>query len=288
MYRFILDRVLLVCIAATVFSGNNSSVCAQDSRELKFNLKNEPVISGESSFKEFKVSLDSRFLNFDSSEKALNSDVTEDGERILNTSSVWEENSLGRSGNLTNSGEEKNRRTAKRSFSSKLTLTAGYVEEPKAWGAPRSSTFSAEANGSRWSVSGKVGREDPFLVPVLTSVNDSNSSSIKKMANMADSNTTEKSDGPASSESKGMPQVLNNYYLEAIYKFLPSVKGKVSYERSQYDSLERNEKLQVEGLVDAGRNMMIKAGYRNQRVPEISDKSDQQDTKVWTEFILKF
>ena len=82
--------------------------------------------------------------------------------------------------------------------------------------------------------------------------------------------------------------LASRYYLEAIYSFKPTVKGKVSFKRSMIDTFESEEKLQVEGIVDANSDIQIKAGYNNEVRPEVTEPRSNNDTKVWTEFILKF
>ncbi|EKD81734.1 MAG: hypothetical protein ACD_39C01662G0002 [uncultured bacterium] len=82
--------------------------------------------------------------------------------------------------------------------------------------------------------------------------------------------------------------LASRYYLEAVYSFKPTLKGKVSFKRSMIDTFESEEKLQVEGIVEANRNVLIKAGYNNEVRPEVTDTKSSKDTKVWTEFILKF
>jgi hypothetical protein len=54
------------------------------------------------------------------------------------------------------------------------------------------------------------------------------------------------------------------------------------------DSLQAREELQVEGVVETGRDVLIKAGYNNETRPEINEPKATKDSKVWTEFILKF
>ena len=82
--------------------------------------------------------------------------------------------------------------------------------------------------------------------------------------------------------------LASRYYLEAIYSFKPTLKGKVSFKRSMIDTFESEEKLQVEGIVDATSNVQIKAGFDNEVRPEVTEPRSNKDTKVWTEFILKF
>jgi len=82
--------------------------------------------------------------------------------------------------------------------------------------------------------------------------------------------------------------LASRYYLEAVYSFKPTLKGKISFRRSMIDTYESEEKLQLEGIVEANQNVLIKAGYKNEVRPEATDTKSSNDTRVWTEFILKF
>jgi hypothetical protein len=54
------------------------------------------------------------------------------------------------------------------------------------------------------------------------------------------------------------------------------------------DTIDSEEKLEFEGVVEANRNVLIKAGYNNETRPEVNEPKATKDSKVWTEFILKF
>ncbi|MBF0546250.1 MAG: hypothetical protein HQM08_17535 [Candidatus Riflebacteria bacterium] len=289
MFREKLRKIWVSMFATVmVFSGSSFSY-AQESNNLKLNLKSEAAARASQAVESspvFRVSLDSRFQNFNPKPYNDLTSIKTDSP-FLKSNPEWDEIPILNDSRFDATGE-KIRRSTKRTLGSTLTLTAGYVEEPKGWGAPKSKTFGAGTNGARWSIYGQVGQEQPFLVPIATA-QQTGEIRAKMLSNVSEAfQPPNKADFSSSGDPKGMPQVINNYYLEAVYKFRPSIKGKVSYERSQFDSLEKNENVQVEGVVETGPNVMIKAGYRNQTTPEASDKSNQGDKKVWTEFILKF
>ena len=178
---------------------------------------------------------------------------------------------------------------------STLTLTAIYFQDEFGRQNNNPQALGARKNLGRWAVYGEIGRGETFsrirwanrkpdpanIVPtkVLMNVSEKNPGQIPPKTAVNVSPTLDESEIPT----------INNYYLEAIYNFRPSLKGKVSYKRSKMETLESDEKLQVEGIVDAGRDVQIKAGYRNQTMPDLTNEPKQpNNTKVWTEFILKF
>lgn len=97
------------------------------------------------------------------------------------------------------------------------------------------------------------------------------------------------SDGQNRPDNQMRASALSSrYYLEAVYSFLPTVTGRFSYKKATIDAQDSEEKLQVEGIVEANRNVLIKAGFNNEIRPELNEPKTSKDTKVWTEFILKF
>ena len=81
--------------------------------------------------------------------------------------------------------------------------------------------------------------------------------------------------------------LASDYYLEAVYNFKPTLKGKVAFKKSMIDTFDSKENVEVEGIVDATSDVSIKAGYSEENRPEIETKNSKEK-KVWTEFILKF
>lgn len=81
---------------------------------------------------------------------------------------------------------------------------------------------------------------------------------------------------------------IDRYTLEASYHFSPRIEGRLTYRRSLADVRVNREGVDVEGAVKAGSDLTIKAGYGNQTTPEPVEGQPVNDTKVWTEFLLKF
>ncbi len=98
-------------------------------------------------------------------------------------------------------------------------------------------------------------------------------------------------DNPGNHETEQhnkLSALASRYYLEATYSFKPTFSGRVAYKRSMIDTIEAEEKLELEGIVEANRNVLIKAGFNNETRPEVNEPKATKDSKVWTEFILKF
>lgn len=132
---------------------------------------------------------------------------------------------------------------------------------------------------ARWAVYGEFSQERIPQPQVKQSVNQGISANILP---------DRLSPGISRNGSADSAIYANKYYLEAEYDFLPSFKGRVSYNRSVIETFDQQEKLQVEGTVEANPNVLIKAGYKNETLPEVGEPKSTKDTKVWTEFILKF
>ena len=81
--------------------------------------------------------------------------------------------------------------------------------------------------------------------------------------------------------------ISSDYYLEAVYSFKPTLKGKVAFKKTVIDTFDLKENVEVEGIVDASSDVSIKAGYSNENRSEVESKNPKEK-KVWTEFILKF
>ena len=89
-------------------------------------------------------------------------------------------------------------------------------------------------------------------------------------------------------ETNANPSAISSdYYLEAVYSFKPTLKGKVAFKKTVIDTFDLKENVEVEGIVDASSDVSIKAGYSNENRSEVESKTPKEK-KVWTEFILKF
>lgn len=167
-------------------------------------------------------------------------------------------------------------------FSTTLTLNNGY-SEPAESSEISDDGLRISSESGRLKVYGEYEQKQiPQIIADFSQIRGQTSSSnlraaIAEHGNAGESEPTDKNSALAS-----------RYYLEAVYSFKPTLKGKVSFKRSMIDTFESEEQLQVEGIVEAGRNILIKAGYNNEVRPEVSEPRSSKDTKVWTEFILKF
>lgn len=172
----------------------------------------------------------------------------------------------------------------KKRFGPTITLNNSYTDSASGPDAPASEGLVISGESGRLKVYGEFEKAVVQQLPAVDSANygepgkaSTLRGSIAEPENSENSEPTDKNSAMSS-----------RYYLEAVYSFKPTLKGKVSFKRSMIDTFESEEKLQVEGIVEANRNVLIKAGYNNEVRPEVTEPRSSKDTKVWTEFILKF
>lgn len=284
---------LFFCAAGAVF--------AQTVSPMEFNLAGQST-TRESSAKEstqglgeFKISLDSQLLaprveqtvaeRFQLPE-ASSQPFT--GELLLRSSSLAEEDASSFEVPLRRVREP--RRTDTDKFDTTLTLTTGYEQARE-----ESSRISAGRKLGRLSLYGEFDQntvtkspsQDMSIRPTIDPVVSANRVS-PSARNGEQAQLIRPLDANAATDDVSA-LALRNYYLEAIYNFMPSLQGKVSYNRSEVETFDPNENVQVEGIVKAGQDVFIKAGFRNETSPaEMKDRKPSSNKKVWTEFILKF
>ncbi|NLI75925.1 MAG: hypothetical protein GX442_05715 [Candidatus Riflebacteria bacterium] len=245
---------------------------------------------------EFRISLDSQVL---SPERGFSLIADEfqpppfraaDRQLVLQTT-AWEAGALPRPpGNPAGDRPAASSRPG-RDLAPTLTWNAGYLHDVP---DPADAGIGMGRRRGRWAVYGEFARQD---IPPLPTVAPADRTAVpmppRTLANISVFNGEAARAGRRPLDPHGLTDPVSsffrdNYYLEAIYDFLPSFQGKVSYNRAVAETLDENEKLQVEGTVEAGKDVLIKAGFRNERLPEVEHRRNAQDTKVWTEFILKF
>lgn len=172
----------------------------------------------------------------------------------------------------------------KKRFGPTITLNNSYTDVANGPDAAASEGLVISGESGRLKVYGEfekvVVQQLPPIEPVIFGESGKTSALRGSMTGSENSDNSEPTDKNSAMASR--------YYLEAVYSFKPTLKGKVSFKRSMIDTFESEEKLQVEGIVEANRNVLIKAGYNNEVRPEITEPRSSKDTKVWTEFILKF
>lgn len=269
----------------TIFLLSGFSVAAQSSIDLNLKLKNSDRFAPIPRSGEFSLSLDSQLferslidedlipLSDDSASDVLNSSARLDA---LNLSEDFSEKaSRQNTRDGAYSGEDKN-------FSSTLTLTTGYSQLSLGENNPEG--LRLEKKLGKFKILGEFAQQTITRIP-LPQESGSFSSNASNPLNRASLINTPSLESDLQSKNSAL---ASRYYLEAIYSFKPSVQGKLSYRRSMVDTIESEEKLQFEGIVEANRNVLIKAGYNNETRPEVNEPKATKDSKVWTEFILKF
>ena len=147
----------------------------------------------------------------------------------------------------------------------------------------------AQKQVGRWHLYGEYGHADTTYIP--SSLNPAPTYSSKISASRVRTDDLPRA-GFAPVPGGNLPELsipsVDNYYLEAIYNFNPTLTGRFSYQRSQFETLQRKEDLKVEGSVDASRNVTIKAGFSNKSGPDTGERKVVPEKNVFTEFILKF
>lgn len=178
------------------------------------------------------------------------------------------------------------RTTEQRRFAPTITLSSAYEDNSIGPNDPTASGLSIGREAGRLSVYGEFEQQHMTTFNAQSNVsfgNQTNGNAIRASVIESENSGQEKPEPHEKSAA-----LASRYYLEAVYSFKPTLKGKVSFKRSMIDTFESEEKLQVEGIVEANQNVLIKAGYNNEVRPEVTDTKSSKDTKVWTEFILKF
>ncbi len=167
---------------------------------------------------------------------------------------------------------------SQRDFMPVITLNNSYEDNAIGLNDSSSSALSLSGKTGRLSFYGEYNQSNLTLGPGTQNTSDIMPSARASIGNV--SNT--------SIESNISPSAISSdYYLEAVYSFKPTLKGKVAFKKTVIDTFDLKENVEVEGIVDASSDVSIKAGYSNENRSEIESKTPKEK-KVWTEFILKF
>ena len=174
------------------------------------------------------------------------------------------------SNNFTDSVKDNNNQNDLKSV---ITLNSSYEDNAIGFGDSSASSFSLSGRTGKLSLYGEYNKSN------LT-IGSGNQQSVSSSPVRASSMN--------SSEDGSNPSLISSdYYLEAVYSFKPTLKGKVAFKKTVMDTFDLKENVEVEGIVEATSDVSIKAGYSNENRPEVEKKSSKEQ-KVWTEFILKF
>lgn len=290
----------LLCMVALFFCAIGAAY-AQPASPMEFNLagsntnQNPSPKQEEDGLGEFRISLDSQLLaprveqtvaeRFQLPE-ASSQPFT--GELVLRSSSLAEEDASTFDIPLRRLRDSRTIETNE--FDTTLTLTNGYTQAQD-----RPSRITAGRKLGRLSLYGEFKQETVAKSSVQTSSIRPSAGPIvfaNRVSPSPEKDVQSQLIRPLDvhAATADVPALaLKNYYLEAIYSFMPSLQGKVSYKRSEIETFDSNENVEVEGIVKAGQDVIIKAGYRNETNPaDAKDRKQSSDKKVWTEFILKF
>ncbi|MFZ5950441.1 MAG: hypothetical protein ACOYXC_07035 [Candidatus Rifleibacteriota bacterium] len=274
MFKHPYNRFLVML--AILFLPAFSVVAQQD---LKLNLKNKTsskfVPAPRSG--EFKLSLDSQLL-----ETNLSTPEIDDQSITSIEAPALDLKRFNLIDGFTPEVSGSNSDAEDRRFSSTLTLTTGYSD--LAAEDPELNRLRLEKQLGKFKILGEIEQQRITRIPL-----PEKSPGFSASANTALTRASIINSGMDDNDAQNKTSALaSRYYLEAIYSFKPTVQGKLSYRRSMIDTIESEEELQFEGIVEANRNIMIKAGYNNETRPEVNEPKATKDSKVWTEFILKF
>ena len=215
---------------------------------------------------EFNLSLGSQMLSYQSVSK-----VSESEAKHIDTGFVG----------LTSSNFSDSVRSSdkQKDLKSVITLNSSYEDNAIGFGdSSSSSTFSISGKTGKLSLYGEYNQSNLTIGSGNQQHSSINSSTRASTSNFVNS---------PSDENTNPTSLSSDYYLEAVYSFKPTLKGKVAFKKSVMDTFDLKENVEVEGIVEATSDVSIKAGYSNESHPEVEKKSSKEQ-KVWTEFILKF
>ncbi len=272
----------LVCLIALAAVMLASEVVAQTPAGIDMHIKRARELKHSTIPKngEYKLSLGSQMFSEDAQNFILNQPQGQS--RFMPDNNPAEEGNDSAAFSNSSSLRLRSLRGNSKRLSPVITLNNSYEDNAIGLNDSDASGLAITGGNRRLQVYGEYEqRQTPQLRPVYPETSrlatSLRASTISSTPGTDETNTYDRNSALAS-----------RYYLEAIYSFKPTIKGKVSFKRSMIDTFESEEKLQVEGIVDANSDIQIKAGYNNEVRPEITEPRSNNDTKVWTEFILKF
>lgn len=217
---------------------------------------------------EFNLSLGSQILSYQNTSKIFPSDAEhiETGFEGFNSKIEFDDSVVKLNPN------------SQRDFMPVITLNNSYEDNAIGFNDSGNSSLSLSGKTGRLSFYGEYNQSNLAIGSGMQ-----NSENIMSSARASIGNVT-----TTSVETNVNPtKISSDYYLEAVYSFKPTLKGKVAFKKTVIDTFDLKENVEVEGIVDASSDVSIKAGYSNENRSEIESKTPKEK-KVWTEFILKF
>lgn len=277
VFKTLKNRGLLILSAAILLTGVCSAQ-SEDSRSISLNHSKGLKHSAPLVRNEFRLSLGSQMFSESTSTFTQPQSDSRFSEAI--SFSGYQNNQTGTFADRAGLRIRSSRNVQKK-LSPVITLNNSYESNAIGFNDSASSGLSIAGTNGRLQIYGEY--EQKHTPQITVPQINSGAGVLRGSAVTAVPGTP---DQPESQEKAAA--LASRYYLEAIYSFKPTLKGKVSFKRSMIDTFESEEKLQVEGIVDATSNVQIKAGFDNEIRPEVTEPKSNKDTKVWTEFILKF
>lgn len=221
---------------------------------------------------EYKLSLGSQMLNYQNPSRVYPSEAKhiETGFKGLTTTDSVEEVIV--------------KDTPTFEIGSVITLNNSYEDNSIGYNDSSITGISFTTKTGRFDLRGSYSQSN---MPMSLASSEPSASGSEVAASVRASMGSELSPSTSSPKESVEASLASDYYLEAVYNFKPTLKGKVAFKKSMIDTFESKENVEVEGIVDATSDVSIKAGYSEENRPEIETKNSKEK-KVWTEFILKF
>lgn len=221
---------------------------------------------------EYKLSLGSQMLNYQNPSRVYPSEAKhiETGFKGLTTTDSVEEVIV--------------KDTPVFEIGSVITLNNSYEDNSIGYNDSSITGISFTTKTGRFDLRGSYSQSN---MPMSLASSEPSASGSEVAASVRASMGSELSPSTSSPKESVEASLASDYYLEAVYNFKPTLKGKVAFKKSMIDTFESKENVEVEGIVDATSDVSIKAGYSEENRSEVETKNSREK-KVWTEFILKF
>ncbi len=221
---------------------------------------------------EYKLSLGSQMLNYQNPSRVYPSEAKhiETGFKGLTTTDSVEEVIV--------------KDTPTFEIGSVITLNNSYEDNSIGYNDSSITGISFTTKTGRFDLRGSYSQSN---MPMSLASSEPSASGSEVAASARASMGSELSPSTSSPKESVEASLASDYYLEAVYNFKPTLKGKVAFKKSMIDTFDSKENVEVEGIVDATSDVSIKAGYSEENRSEVETKNSREK-KVWTEFILKF
>ena len=271
-----LIMAVVLSLLANVPNSYAQNVTVDEISDFKLNSvenasKNSTIIPDKADFLkgEFNLSLGSQMLSYQNASKIFPSDAKhiETGFDGFNSKIEFDDSVVKLNSN------------SQRDFLPVITLNNSYEDNAIGLNDSSSSVLSLSGKTGRLSFYGEYNQSNLTLGAGNQYASDNIMPSARASMGSVTNTSVETNANPSA--------ISSDYYLEAVYSFKPTLKGKVAFKKTVIDTFDLKENVEVEGIVEATSDVSIKAGYSNENRSELESKTPKEK-KVWTEFILKF